>query len=182
MCNAGGITSKNSENNLVFHLYGNDFFDKPLKNIKKLNNKIKESLGKFKKEDRKPQALIFGGRNNDKYSKDMFTVIDYLFKKNNVDYSAFWGAKGVKSVCYDSEKDTWNVALKKDDFSLKSSFGKKNVCKAFNYIKMSPNDTVNFNRFNLGKNHKNIHKGEIDRNIYAILNKYEIDSKVLEEL
>ncbi len=91
MCNAGGITGGNTDNNLIFHIFGDFFLKNLTKDLKELQKNIRKTLNIFVKEKRKPQAFIFGGESCDKESKDSFVILKYLLEKFKIDHTVFWG-------------------------------------------------------------------------------------------
>lgn len=187
MCNGGGITGGNTDKNLVFHLFG-DFFMRDLAvNFKKLDKKFEETVALLKKENKKPQVLIFGGQERDFESKDLMVILKYLIEKFKLNHTVFWGTKiinssdhGEKNIFYKGKIDTWFVNLN----NLGTNFlKKKKVLDSFNYVRVSPNDRVKFSDTDwISGKDGSLNKGQLDLTIHDVLKKYRVSHKILDEL
>jgi hypothetical protein len=188
MCNAGGITGgkKITDQNMVFHISDVPFFfgDEDGKdvsqNLREFSETIKNATNELREKGIKPQGLIVGGDEAVDGSKYLFVVLSSFFKKkeNNVDYSVFFGAEEQKDIFYDGNKDEWLIHMADD--AGNDITRKKDVCNAFSYIKMSPNDDVCFP--DSPKEYKNINKGNLGLTFKDVLDIYEVPSKTRKEL
>ena len=188
MCNAGGITGGNTNQNLLFHLFGDDFLFKfchisPQKLIE-LEKKFAQTVAELKKLQLKPRGLIFGGMNKDVESKEFLVVLKYFFNKHKIDPTIFWGTTEKtgrnypsKEIFYDGLKDIWNVNI--EECKIK----KKHALDAFEYIYVSPQDNIKFPDTGwISGKERSLNKGHIDLTMEDVLKKYKVDPKILESL
>ena len=188
MCNAGGITGGNTDNNLMFHLYPDRFFGNLPQNLIKLKQKFQKTLSSLKQEQKEPQALIFGGDIKSEDSKDLMVVLKHFFEKYKIDHTVFWGtgnknkplSYSEKNIFYDGNKDTWYVNLMK---SGESVLDKEKALDSFNFIEVSSKDKVKFSDTGwLSGKEKGLCKGNLDLTVEDVFRKHGTDPKILEAL
>ncbi|OGH99965.1 MAG: hypothetical protein A2039_05815 [Candidatus Melainabacteria bacterium GWA2_34_9] len=188
MCNAGGITGGETNNNLVFHIFPPHFFDDLSRNFKQLEIKFKETISSLRQEQKGPQALIFGGDVKYDDSKEVMVVLKHFFEKFKIDHTVFWGTgnknnrfnSSEKNIFYDGNKDTWHVNLVKSGESVLDA---ANAHNSFDYIKLSSKDKIKFSDTDWinGKDGR-LDKGHLYLTIEDVFRKYGVDPKVLETL
>lgn len=184
MCNAGGITGGNTNNNLVFHLFPKDFFANLSENFVKVEQKFRETITAIKQEKKEPQALIFGGDVKYDDSKDLLVVLKHFMEKFKINHTIFWGSGkknkinfAEKNIFYDGKQDTWNVNLYNGGLNY---LEKEYVLDAFNYVKVSPKDKIKFaSKDWISGQDESLNKGQLDLTIEDVLKKYGVNPEII---
>lgn len=139
-CNTGGFT--NSERVSMFHLNPINAIDF----IGNVKNRLKQELSLLRTNNKPINSLIFGGREKNGHSMDLFLNLKNLFKEENLNPSIFWGQKGCEgySAAFYSNvngEDTWylHTVFSEREHDVSSLDDLK---KAFKYVCISDQDEL----------------------------------------
>ncbi|MEI8390009.1 MAG: hypothetical protein WCG23_09005 [bacterium] len=175
-CNAVSIFGKNTVNNLVMHLCPDDesIFGNLAENLIALGEKFRNTVNLLKQEGIKPEGLIFGGNYRYPKSKELTVILKYFLEKVGINPTIFAGTEGSKNIFYQGNLNTWMTNIKNIEKNEKS-----HVMKAFDYIRVAPEDVVEFSDIKVKGTDESLKKGHIGFTIHDVLNKYVLDPETV---
>ena len=201
MCNTSGITGGETNNNMGLHLLGKDIFKDLVKSFEELNTIFGEIVSALRGEGKIPSGLIYGGEkiNNNNDSQDFMVILKYLFERNGVSPTVFWGTKKADHLenvteksrgCY-FHKSMFYSGNTDDEWSLSLSIPgikecittKKEVCDAFDYIRIAWGDKIKFSDTDwVSGAGGSLNKGTVGLSIEDVLKKHNVSLGFLDTL
>ena len=175
-CNAVSIFGENTVNNLVLHLCPNyeSFFGNLDENLITLGEKFRNTVNSLKQEGIKPEGLIFGGNYRYPQSKELTVILKYFLEKVGINPTIFAGTEGSKNIFYQGNSNIWMTNIKNIENNEKS-----HVMKAFDYVRVAPEDVVEFSDIKVNGTDESLKKGNIGFTIHDVLNQYVLDPEMV---